>query len=45
LTAAWDAILGGPVAKPPPAKLEVLEEETLPKVIRRRVRYQTEPGV
>jgi dienelactone hydrolase len=45
LAAEWEAILGGPVAKPPPAKLEVLEEEMLPTVIRRRVRYQTEPDV
>jgi dienelactone hydrolase len=45
LIAEWDAILGGPASKPPPAKLEVLEVETLSRVIRRRVRYQTEPGV
>src|SRR5437763_287971 len=43
LIAQWDSILGGPLPKVPSTRLETFEEETLPTVIRRHVRYQTEP--
>jgi predicted esterase len=45
LLTEWEALLGGPVPKPPESRLETLEEETLPRVLRRRVRYQTEPDI
>jgi len=45
LHAAWDAVLGKPEMEAPESRIEVLEEETVGRVLRQRVRYLTEPGL
>jgi hypothetical protein len=45
LARLWSDFLGGPIPAASGAKLEVLEEDRPPGVIRQLVRYESEPGL